>query len=214
VCHINRYTGTEHVADILRYSISLDKIEKVSSLSTATDLGLALQSSDRKYIYFFGGTVVHKFNMETNFTVQLPTALPSPVRQAGGVSTNGTLFIFNGKQRNVLEFNTELEIARIIGDLPFGNGTTTVYSTTAMQNGQDGVWLFAGNQTKASNPLLLFNTENKSVYIPTSANSTLLPTLHYGPASVSDGHRGYIIGGIGRSPEDDGSYHPTNGILT
>jgi hypothetical protein len=157
---------------------------------------------------------VHKFNTETNFTVQLPTALPSPVSQAAGVSTNGTIFIFNGKERNVLEFNTDFEAAKIIGDLPFGNGTSTIHSTTAIPNGQDGVWIFAGNETKTSNPVLLFNTENKSVYIPTFANSTLLPHLHWNPASVSDGHRGYIIGALGRVPEDYGSYHPTNGILT
>jgi hypothetical protein len=155
---------------------------------------------------------VHKFNVETYLTVELPTALPSPVTQAAGVSTYGTIFIFNGKERNVLEFSTELESAKIIGDLPFGNGT--VYSTSAIPNGQDGVWLFAGNETKASNPVLLFNTENKSVYIPTSANLSSLPHLYWDPASVSDGHRGYIIGALGRALEEDGSYHPTNGILT
>jgi hypothetical protein len=208
--------GTGPTADILRYSISLDTIDKVSSLSTATAGGLALQASDGKSIYYFGGlpdnSLVRKFNSETNVTVRLPTALPSPVIMAGGVCINGTIFIFNGRQRNVLEFNQESETAKIIGDLPFRTGTSTVYTTTAISNGQDGVWLFAGYSPKATNPVLLFNTANKVVYIPT-ANSTSLPTLLEVPVSVWDGSHGYLIGGLGRVEESDGSYHPSNGIL-
>jgi hypothetical protein len=129
------------------------------------------------------------------------------------VSSNGTIFIFNGGQRNILEFNQESETGKIIGDLPFQTETSPVNSTTAISNGQDGVWLFAGNNPKATNPVLLFNTENKVVYIPT-VNSTSLPTLYYVPASVRDGNHGYLIGGLGNAQESDGSYHPTNGIIT
>jgi hypothetical protein len=179
--------------------------------------GLALQASDGKSIYYFGGfssrTRVHKFNSETNVTVQLPSALPSPVVFASGVSSNETIFIFNAAHDNVLEFNQESETAKIIGDLPFQTGDSIVFSSTAIPNGQDGVWLFAGYTTKATNPVVLFNTANKVVYIPT-VNSTSLPTLFYQPASVWYGSYGYLIGGIGRAQESDGSYHPSNGILT
>jgi hypothetical protein len=143
----------------------------------------------------------------------LTTALPSPVLYAGGVSNNGTIFIFNGRQRNVLEFDQKSETAKIIGDLPFQSGTSTVLSTTAIPDGQEGVWLFAGNTPKATNPVLLFNTANKVVYIPI-IDSTSLPTLYYQPVSVGDGSHGYIIGGLGWWLESDGSYYPTNGILT
>jgi N-acetylneuraminic acid mutarotase len=204
--------------DILRYSISLDSIDKVSSLSIANRGGLALKASDGKSIYYFGGypsstRVVHKFNSETNVTVRLPTALPSHVEFAVGVSNNETTFIFNGRQRNILEFNHESETAKIIGDLPFQTGTSTVFSTTAIRNGQEGVWLFAGNPQKATNPVLFFNTANKVLYIPT-VNSTSLPTLCEAPVSVWDGSHGFIIGGLGWRQESDGTYHPTNGILT
>jgi hypothetical protein len=214
---INRANETGATVDILRYSISLDKVDKVSSLSTPISEGLAIQASDGKSIYYFGGIrnskLVYKFNSETNVTVPLPTELPSSVFRAGGVSINGTIIIFNGGERNVLEFNQQSESAKIIADLPFLNGTSTVASTIAIPNSQDGVWLFAGNYPNTTNPVLLFNTTNKVVYIPT-VNSTLLPTLCCQPVSVWDGNHGYIIGGFGRVPESDGSYHPTNGILT
>jgi hypothetical protein len=145
--------------------------------------------------------------------VRLPTELPSSVVLASGVSINGTIIIFNGRERNILEFNQQSESASIIGDLPFVNGTSTVGSTTAIPNSQDGVWLFGATFPKATNPILLFNTANKVVYIPT-VNPTSLPTLFDLPVSVRDGNHGYIIGGFGRVQESDGSYHPTNGILT
>jgi hypothetical protein len=132
---------------------------------------------------------------------------------ASGVSINGTIIIFNGRERTLLEFSQETESAKIIGDLPFVNGTSPVLSTIAIPNNRDGVWLFAARYTKATNPVLLFNTANKFVYIPT-VNSTSLPTLYGCPVSVWDGNYGYIIGGFGRVQESDGSYHPTNGILT
>jgi hypothetical protein len=39
------------------------------------------------------------------------------------------------------------------------------------------------------------------------------PGLYAYPAFVSDGENGYIIGGFGSLPENDGSYFPTNGIV-
>jgi hypothetical protein len=117
---INRYNVTGATADVLRYSISLDKIEKVSSLSAAYYGGLALLAHDRKSIYYFSGTVVHKFYIVTNITVRLPTALPSQVMRAGGFTTaRETFFIFNGQETNIMEFSEESESARIIGELSF-----------------------------------------------------------------------------------------------
>jgi hypothetical protein len=115
------------------------------------------------------------------------------------------MFIFNGRQRNVLEFKQESETAKSIGKLSFQTGISTVYSTTAILKGQDSVWLFAGNNHKATNPVLLFNTANEVAYIPTE-NSISLPTLVYCPASVWDGRQGYLIGGFGREKESDKSY--------
>jgi hypothetical protein len=88
----------------------------------------------------------------SNLTVQLPTALPSSVQDAGGVSLNGTIFIFNGGQGTILEFNETSETGRVIGDLPFRPGTLPVSSTTAILKGDDSVWLFAGNHE--SNPFV------------------------------------------------------------
>jgi hypothetical protein len=218
LCQMDRHTGTRVTADILCYSISLDKIEKVSSLSTLTWGGLALQSNDGKSIYHFGGTTitsstsVHNFNRETNVTVLLPTALPSPVYFSSGVSLKGSHFIFSGQERNALQFSEELETATIISDLPFQVGTSTFLSTTAISNGQDGVWLFAGNSPRATNPILLFNVTTYDVDVQI-ANTTTLPTLYQVPSSVRDGKYGYLIGGLGKLTESDGTYYPTDGIL-
>jgi hypothetical protein len=46
-----------------------------------------------------------------------------------------------------------------------------------------------------------------------NADTTSLPTLSNVPVSVRDGSHGYIIGGIGRVPEGDGSFHPSNGMV-
>jgi hypothetical protein len=184
----------------------------VSSLSIASNEGLALPANDGKSIFYFQGTVVHKFDYTSNVTVQLPTVLPSPVQFASGVSINGTIFIFNGKQRNVLEFNETSATAKVIGVLPFLPGTSPVYSTAALPNGDDSVWLFAGNEPKATNPVLLFATAKKLVHIPT-ANSSSPPSLWAVPASARSDSHGYLIGGLGRARESNGSYHPTNGIL-
>jgi hypothetical protein len=156
LCLIYRWNGTGSTADILRYSISLDEVEKVSSLSTATDGGLALLATDEKSIYYFGGfqtpTSVHKFNIETYLTVRLQTPLPSLINLAGGVLKNRTMFIFNGPRNRILEFNQESETAELIGELPFHNESSTVYSTPAILTDQEGVWIFAGNNPKATNP--------------------------------------------------------------
>jgi hypothetical protein len=210
-----RYDGVTGTADILCYSISLDRIEKVSSLSTPNYAGVALQSNDGKSIYYFGGFLsssVHNFNRETNVTVRLPTTLPAPVYLSGGVSINGTHLIFSSRQRNVLEFSEEFEAVKVIADLPFQVGTSTVFSTTAIPNDKECVWLFAGNNPRATNPILLFNVTTKVVDVQ-AANTTSLPNLFEAPVSVRDGESGYLIGGFGRVRESDGNYYPTNGIL-
>jgi hypothetical protein len=212
LCLIKRYSQGVEKADILRYSLSQDEVVKVSNLTLAAYGGLALLANDGKSIYYFQGTVVHKFDCMSNLTVRLPTALPSSVQDAGGVSLNGTIFIFNGGQGTILEFNETSETGRVIGDLPFRPGTLPVSSTTAIWKGDDRVWLFAGNYPKAMNPILSFDTAKKVVIIP-SANSTSPPTLYAVPASVRSSSPGYLIGGLGRVPEINGSYHPMNGIL-
>jgi hypothetical protein len=188
----------------------------VSSLTQATYGGLALRAKDGTTIYYFGGLGnerrVHKFDSISISTVRLPTTLPSDVFFSCGVSMSGTIFLFDGKEKKLMEFSEESGTARIIGDLPFENGPSAVYSTTAIPDGKDGVWLFAGDTPKSTNPILLFNTTTKDIY-SSSANTTSLPTLYYLPASVSDGRYGYLIGGLGRAKESDGSTHPSNGIL-
>jgi hypothetical protein len=131
---------------------------------------------------------------------------------AAGTSANGTIIIFNGIGRNILEFDEATETAKIIGDLPFQNGTSTVESTTAITDGKDGIWLFGTSNPKPTNPVLHFNMVNRIVSIP-PVNRTALPTLYSAPAAVWDSGNGYLIGGIGRAPELNGSYHLTNGIL-
>jgi hypothetical protein len=211
----NRWAiGAGSTADILCYSISLDKIEKLS-FSVSNYGGLALQSNDGKSIYYIGGNNspvwVHNFNRETNVTVRLPATLPSPVYLSGGVSINGSHFIFSGQTRTVLEFSEKSEAVKIIGELPFQDNLP-VLSTAAIRNGQDSVWLFAGNEFSAANPVLLFNVTTNGVDVQV-ANTTTLPTLFQVPVSVRDGRNGYIIGGLGLVRESDGSYYPTNGIL-
>jgi hypothetical protein len=129
------------------------------------------------------------------------------------VSRNGTICIFNGNNRNKLEFNEETESAKVIGDLPFLEGNSAVYTTTDIANSDNNsVWLFAGEFSRVTNPILLFNLTDKAVYIP-SGDFTSIPLLYEKPASVWDGQYGYLIGGFGRFPESDGSLHPRNGIL-
>jgi hypothetical protein len=204
--------------DILRYSVSLDKLEKVSSLSSAISGGLALPGKDGKTIYVFGGesnpAVVHIFDSITNVTERLSTALPSSLWNAGGVSISGTIFVFDGYGRNILEFSEETETARVIAELSFYDSTIGVSSVTALPDNKDGIWLFPGYccSPKLTYSILQFNTTTRAVQIP-NADITSLPTLYYAPESVRDGFSGYIIGGIGVAPEEEGSYHPSNGIL-
>jgi hypothetical protein len=216
----NYRSGT--TGDILLYSISLDKIWKVSELTTRTYGGLAVPSTDGKSIYYFGGVsnynIVHKFNSETNYTSRLGTTIPSSILYASGHSMNdGTIHIHNGKYgRNVLEYDEVSEKTKVIADLPFQSGVSVVISNTAISYGKDGgVWLFAGNNPKPKNPVLHFNTTTKTMSIPgPSANVSSMPTLYEYPAAVTDGrYYGYLIGGIGRVSEKDGYYHPSNGIL-
>jgi hypothetical protein len=75
-----------------------------------------------------------------------------------------------------MEFSEEAGTARIIGDLPFQNGPSFVYSTTTILDRKDGVWVFAGDSPKPTNPILLFNATTKDAS-SLSANTTLLPTL-------------------------------------
>jgi N-acetylneuraminic acid mutarotase len=215
----NNWRG--NTADILRYSISLDKIWKVSELKSRTYGGLAVPSKDRKSIYYFGGVssynTIQKFNSETNYTSQIGTTNPYSILHASGLSMNdGTILIHNGRYgSNVLEYDELSEQVKVIVDLPFQSSNALVFSNTAIPYGEDGgVWLFAGNNPKPKNPILHFNTTTKTVSIPgPSSNVSYMPTLYEYPAAVTDGRYGYLIGGIGRVPEKDGYYHPSNGIL-
>jgi hypothetical protein len=212
-----RYSGGDNYrTDILRYSVSMDKLEKVASLSSAASGGLALPGKNGKAIYIFGGypdyAAVHKFDSITNVTERLSTLLPSPLFYACGVSINGTMLLFDGQRRTILEFSEENETAGVIAELSFYNGTSTVSCVTALPDNNDGIWLFAGNLEKPTHPILQFNTTTRAVQIP-NADTTSLPTLYCAPGLVRDGSHGYIIGGIGRAPEGDGSIHPGNGMM-
>jgi hypothetical protein len=176
----------------------------------------------KKIVYYFGGTptytVVQKFNTENNFTSSLGFGLPSQIRYASGVSNkeDGTHIIFNGRNtRNVIEFYEATETAKVIGDLPFISNTLSAFSTTAaIPNGQgSGVWIFAGNDPMVPNPILLFNTKDKTVSIPTWNKIWEFPTLYETPAAVTDGRYWYIIGGLGRAMEIGPPIHPGQGIL-
>jgi hypothetical protein len=98
--YVRNSRGSTQTMDILRYSISLDKSEKVSSLSSATSGGVALSGKDGKTIYFFGGypnyAAVHKLDSITNVTVRLSMALLSSLSCAGNISINGTILVFYG----------------------------------------------------------------------------------------------------------------------
>jgi hypothetical protein len=178
-------------------------------------------SSDGKSIYYFGGSntdkFVDQFDPVTNLTIRLPKELPLRVSHASGVSSNGIAFIFNfnGAWAHVMEFTEDTESARVGADLPFEDFEVdhTVSSIVAIPaEGRDEVWLFAASTNQLKNPVLLFNVKSRTVSIP-SVNMTSLPTFYEVPASVSDGRYGYIIGGMGRVEETDGSYSPRNGIL-
>jgi hypothetical protein len=217
----NTYRFNVITRDILRYSISNDEIVKVSSMMTDSGGGLAVQGSDSKYIYYFGGTsadfLVQRFNTETSETRLLSAELPSPILHASGLSNkDGSILIYNGRYtRDIIQFEEASETATVIGDLPFQNDESLIFSAAAILSGKENgsVWIFAGNNPKPTNPILLFNTATKTVSIPTGNATSQFPTLYETPATVTNGRDGFIIGGFGRVAESDGSYHPTNGIL-
>jgi hypothetical protein len=176
-------------------------------------------SSDGKSIYYFGGsnteTFVDQFDPLTNLTIRLPKELPSRLSHASGISSNGIAFIFNGVWTHVMEFTEDTESARVGADLPFEDYEVdhTVSSIVAIPaESKDEVWLFAASTNQLKNPVLLFNVKSRTVSIP-SVNMTSIPIFYEVPASVSDGRYGYIIGGMGRVEETDGSYSSRNGIL-
>jgi hypothetical protein len=215
------FTGSRSTTEVLRYTISIDRIAQVSSLSNATGGGVALSAKDGKSIYYIGGLhtdkAIHKFDPETNVTVRLPAVLPSSVFNgavATAVSINGTAtatsFIYSGYYRSIMEFDMDTETAKIIGELPFREGA--VYSTSAIHDGSDKVWVLAGDFAKPSYPVLEFNMTSKVAAVP-AIDTTCIPTLSMKPASVWDGQFGYILGGMGRVEESDGNFHPTDGIL-
>jgi hypothetical protein len=191
---------------------------KVSSLIRASAGGLALRGNDGKSIYYFGGiptyTIIQKFDTETNYTSQLPAILPSTVMFASGVSnSNGIIFIYNGFTRKIIEFEEGSETMKIIADLPFQS--SPVIATAAIPNGHEdgGIWIFAANKPRSTNPILWFSMVTKAVSIPTGNSTSQFPTLFETPSTVMDGCNGYIIGGLGKAMESDGSYHRTGGIL-
>jgi hypothetical protein len=197
----------------------MDKIEKVYSLSTASYGGLALQSNDGKSIYYFGGNpngkLVHKFNTETNVTVRLPIPLPYSVVNGGGALLDGRIFIFSGMRSNCMQFSLELERAWIVGGIPYRSGVDDpddpLYSITALPADESSVWLFQGTDPPPSHPIMFFSTRHL-LQIPSEYPYTL-PTLYERPVSVGDGHQGYLIGGFGWRPEQDGSYYSSDGVL-
>jgi hypothetical protein len=212
---INRYDGASETVGIFKYSISQDKIDLLESLPTATMGGVALLSKDGKSIYYFGGdpssTRVYKFSLETYRHVQL-ASLPQNFHYGAGVSMNGTIFLFDGRNKNVLEFSEDTESAKVIADLPFQS--STVHATSAISDGKDGVWILVGNDPKPNNPTVFFNTTSKLVSAPSGNASTTLPTLYYKPSTVYDGfNNGYLIGGIGIVRESNGTVHASDGIL-
>lgn len=223
------FNGDRSVPDILQYNISSDTICKVSKLSENSRGGLALKGKDSEIIYYFGGgrarRLIHKFNPATKLTECLITMFPTDVEYAAGFvppnnnnnNNNSSWFIFNGKKRNILEFDPEHETVKIIGrdNLSFGNHNQ-IASTVSIYSEKDNkqVWLFPGHDEELTNHVMVFNTETKLLSPPPPHMNVNGPALYYTPATVSTGGRyGYIIGGIGNVPESDGSKYPNNGIL-
>jgi hypothetical protein len=211
---MNRENGNNHTSDILQYNITSDTLEKISSLSSPTRGGLALKDKDGKYIYYFGGTwtstVIHRFNPETNATVKLSTVLPSDVVNAAGVTTSQSAFIFNGRYRKIIEFDLATETVDEIGQRSFGNDSV-VSTASITDSASNRTWLFSTSWDKFNNPVETFNSETRLTSYPN--HDINVPSLYRKPAAVSAGRYGYIIGGIGRETESDGTKHPSRGIL-
>jgi hypothetical protein len=211
---MNRETGNIHFSDILQYNITADTIEKVSELSFPMSGGLALNSKDSKYIYHFGGsnmkTAIHRFNRATKATIRLNTVLPSDVVEAAGVTTPYSAFIFDGREGNIMEFDTTSEILRKIGNLSFGN--ITVFSTASItDSASNRVWLFPASWNKPTNRVKIFNLVTRLTSNP--RQNVSVPSLYKFPATESAGRYGYIIGELGSEAESDGTKHPSRGIL-
>jgi hypothetical protein len=183
----------------------------VSSLSSPTSGGLALKGNDSKSIYFFERTKIHRFNPETKVTVELSTVLPSGVQFAAGITINQSAFLFTIHSGVIQEFNMQSETVKIIGDLWFGDVIS--YSTASITDSSSNtVWLFPGSDEKHINRSLIFDPETKLTSTSPYQNERFASLNQY-PATVSTGRYGYIIGGIGRTPNPDGSKYSSNGIL-
>jgi hypothetical protein len=95
----------------LRYSFYLDKVEKLSSLSSPNYAGLSPIAKDGTTIYHFGGVAskrnVYKFDSLINVTVRLITDLSSDVYFSGAVSMSGTIYLFDRRTRKIMEFSEE-----------------------------------------------------------------------------------------------------------
>jgi hypothetical protein len=113
--------------------------------------------------------LVQRFNTETPETRLLSAELPSPILHASGWSNkDGSILIYNGRYtRDIIQFEETSESATVIGDLPFQNDPSLVFSAAAIPNGKENgsVWIFAGNNLKPTNPIILFNTVTKTVSI-------------------------------------------------
>jgi hypothetical protein len=135
----------------------MDSLELIESLGKNIGGGVAFRSDDGSSIYYVGGweqpQLIHKFSTITNTAIRLSSLLPSPVEEATAVTIKKTAFIFNGRYRNILEFDMESDAARIIAELPFWYGKNTVLSTSAIFDGTDSVWLFAGEFQKPHHPI-------------------------------------------------------------
>jgi hypothetical protein len=212
--YLNRVNGHAHFSDIIRYNITSDKVEKVSSLSFPSNGGLAVKAMDSQFIYYFGGDnserTIQKLNPATNVNKKLDTVLPFDVNYAAGAVSSQSAFIFNGRSKNILEFDLESETVKIVGDLSFGNGT--VRSTASViDSSWNMVWIFPGSYSKLSIGAKMFNLETKLASNP--HHHVSFPPLFRSPATVSAGRYGYIIGGIGRKTKSSEIQHPSQGIL-
>jgi hypothetical protein len=215
-----RFTPNERTSNILRYTISSDRIDKVSSLQTATYGGIAMQSKDNKSIYYIGGwftqNFIQRFDIETNLTVQMEERLPTPGYGADSVSLNdGRTLIFDCRNLSILEFDMESETAKVVADIPFNDPTSYVSSCATIYDKEENVvWIFLTDYKKLKSPVLKFDTKNKVVMEPEEGLISGLPPLYYMPRAVlATGKSGYLIGGFGKVKENDGTYHPSNGIL-
>jgi hypothetical protein len=141
---------------------------------------------------------VQKFDPLIDCTVTLPTQLLSDLYYAGGVSMSGTIFLFNGRERNIREFSKETGLARIIGDLPFPKFPFVFgYLPETIESPRTPSFCLIRRPR--------VSRVHRRMRLRCRRCSTSLP--------VSDGRNGYLIGGLGRAKEIGGCTHPSNGIL-